>query len=522
MSRDPSEVAVLMRNITKRFPGVVANYRVNFDALEREIHVLLGENGAGKTTLMNILYGLYKPDEGEIYIRGERVSFSSPNDAISWGIGMIHQHFMLVPRFTVAENIILNTKPPGWPFIDTKKIAEEIRELAERYGIKIDPTARVDTLSVGEQERVEILKLLYREASILIMDEPTSVLSPLEVREMFNTLKKMVSEGKTVILITHKLKEALEIGDRITVLRKGRVVETVRPEETSEDELVRMMVGREISPVMEKPPPRDGESVLKVEDLVVLDQRGLPAVKEVSFEVRRGEILGIAGVAGNGQKELVEAILGLRRVESGRIVIGGEDVTNKPTAYILRRGGVAYIPEDRLARGLIPNFNLMENSILGIHRSPDFTKDLGPLKRAFLDYGKIRNHARSLIQNYSIVAPSETVLAKYLSGGNLQRLLIAREFYKGARVLIAEQPTRGLDISATDYVRRRIVDMRNHGAAVLLISGDLDELFVLSDRMGVMYEGRFYGPFNTARVDIETIGRLMVGQGEVSQECKAS
>lgn len=505
--------AVLMKGITKRFPGVLANDHIDFDALQGEIHVLLGENGAGKTTLMNILYGLYRPDEGEIYVKGRRVRISSPRDAIALGINMIHQHFMLVPRFTVAENIVLNTKPQGWPILDLRRISEEISELAMRYGLEVDPMARVDSLSVGEQQRVEILKMLYRKAEILIMDEPTAVLSPPEIRELFRTLRRMVKEGKTIILITHKLREALEIGDRITVLRKGRVVATVRHEEASETELIRMMVGREVLFRAEKLPVRSEEPVFRVWDLEVLDDRGLPALRGVSFDVKKGEIFGIAGVAGNGQKELIEAILGLRRVESGSIFLRGEEITNRPLSY--RMGmNIAYIPEDRVIRGLIPDFNLMDNSILGIHRRKPFARNLGVI--GIMNYGTVRKHAMKLINSYSIVAQSEEVLTKYLSGGNLQRLLIAREFYKGAALLIAEQPTRGLDVSASEYVRRKIVEMRNKGAGVLLISGDLDEILSLSDRIGVMYEGRLFGPLNVDEVDVEVIGMMMVG--EVSQD----
>ena len=504
---------VEMRGITKRFPGVVANDRIDFEVRAGEVHALLGENGAGKTTLMNVLYGLYQPDEGEIYIRGRRVTLRSPRDAIALGIGMVHQHFMLIPPLTVAENVVLGLPSSRGPFLDTDRAERRISELAQRYGLKVDPHAYVWQLSVGEQQRVEIIKALYRGASILILDEPTSVLTPPEVRELFSVLRRMAEEGNAVIFITHKLHEVMAVSDRVTVLRDGRVVSTVDTAGTSERQLAKMMVGREVLFQVSKRPVAKGKVALEVRDLWAMGDRGLPALKGISLSLRQGEILGIAGVAGNGQRELAEVITGLRRATKGKVLIGGKDMTNCPPAAIIGEG-VAYIPEERIRRGLIMDFSVAENAILETHNSPPFTDGW------FLNRREIDRYVEGLISDYGVKTPSKDAPVRHLSGGNLQRLLLARELSRRPKLLIASQPTRGLDVGATEYIRRRLVEQREKGTAILLISEDLDEVLSLSDRVAVMYEGEIVGIVPEGEADVEEIGMMMAGAGAPTSNSK--
>jgi simple sugar transport system ATP-binding protein len=490
--------------IVKRFPGVVANDHVNFSLRRGEIHAILGENGAGKTTLMNILYGLYHPDEGEIYVKGQPVELRRPNDAIRLGIGMVHQHFMLVPVFTVAENIILGQEIRRGPFLDLRRAVQEVRELSRRYGLEVDPEALVKDLPVGVQQRVEILKALYRNADILILDEPTAVLTPQETEELFRVMRHLQRQGVSIIFITHKLKEVLAVADRITVLRNGRVVGVLTPEEADEAHLAAMMVGREVMLTVEKAPARPGEEVLRVEDLRVRDDRGALAVDGVSFSVRAGEILGIAGVQGNGQTELIEALVGLRPVAGGRVFLLGEEVTGRPPRALIDRG-MAHIPEDRQKHGLVLPYSVADNLVLNAYDRPPFARGLQRQPQAILE------HARRLIALYDIRTPSPYTPARNLSGGNQQKVIAARELSRPIRLLVANQPTRGLDVGATEYIHRKIVEMRDQGVAVLLVSTELDEIFSLSDRIAVMYRGRIVAVLEAAEATLQQVGLLMAG-----------
>ena len=504
------DTVVRMVGIVKRFPGVLANDHVNFELRTGEIHALLGENGAGKTTLMNILYGIYHHDEGEIYIKGRRVNIRSPRDAMDLGIGMVHQHFMLVPSFTVAENVALGLKEVRL-VLDLNDIKERIKELSEKFGLRVDPDARIWQLSVGEKQRVEIIKALYRNAEILILDEPTSVLTPQEVSQLFSAIKIMVSEGLSVIFITHKLDEVFQVADRVTVMRRGKVVGILLASQTAKEELARLMVGREVLFKLQKEPVERGRPVLEVESLWALDDRGLLAVRGVSFKVKAGEILGVAGVAGNGQRELAEVIVGLREAQRGRIIIEGEDMTNKPPSEVLKRG-VAYIPEDRLKDGLIPDFSIAENLLLGKHRSPEFSKKLSRILSIYLiNWKKIIEYAAELIKEFNINPPCPWVRSRNLSGGNIQRLILARELSAKPKLIVACQPTRGLDVAATEYVRSFLLKQRAGGCAVLLISEDLDEVLQLSDRVMVMHEGKVMGIVPAEGVDLEEVGLMMAG-----------
>ena len=496
------EYAVVMKDIVKRFPAVTANDHVSLTVKKGEIHALLGENGAGKTTLMNILYGLYSPDHGEIYIYGQRVELHSPKDAIKLGIGMVHQHFTLVPSFTVLENIMLGMEN-GF-ILDKSPVRKRVMDLIEKYSLGLNPDNEVRSLSVGQQQKVEILKLLYRNASILILDEPTAVLTPQEVKSLFNFLRQMKTEGRSVIFISHKLNEVMEISDRVTVLRKGRVVGTRDIRDVDEHELAKMMVGREVIFRIKRPSKKsDGRTVLKTEDLWVLGDQGLHAVRGVSLEIRSGEILGIAGVSGNGQKEFAGALIGVRRVTKGRIYINGLDVTNKPPSEILSHG-VAYVPEDREEVGYFRDASIRDNLV--------FKNRYSFLRMSlFLDYSKMDSFADKIIHEYSIDTPTRSLPAKNLSGGNRQKLVIARELAIKPRLLIVNQPTRGLDVGATEYVRKRIIEQRNRGVAVLLISEDLEEVLMLSDRVAVFYEGEVMGIVDPERTSIEEIGLMMAG-----------
>lgn len=484
---------VRMVGITKRFPGVLANDSISFELRRGEIHGLLGENGAGKTTLMNILYGIYKPDRGEIYLEGRRVSIRSPRDAIRLGIGRVPQFPELVERLTVVENLapLLSRR------ILTRRNVEHVQKIAERYGFSVDLDAMVYELSLGERQRVEILKSLLRGVKVLILDEPTTVLTVKEVDTLFRTLEKMREEGKGVVFVSHKLSEVLKITDRITVLRRGKVVATVKTSDTDERKLARLMIGRRM-PKLKREKVKLGGEVLRVEGLHVLNDKGVEAVKGVSFTVRRGEILGIAGVAGNGQKELVEAIAGLREVEKGRILINGEEVSS-PFGF---RRFASHVPDDRIGMGILPSLTVMENIALTTYRS--FSK------RWFIDLNALRRFAENLVKKYSIVTPSLDTPVWQLSGGNLARLILARETSMGCRLLIAVHPTFGLDIASTDYVRRTLLKLRGK-AGILLVSEDLDEVLQLSDRIAVMYRGEFMGMFNAENVDVERIGLMMGG-----------
>lgn len=502
-----SENVVSMRGITKQFPGVLANDQVDFEARAGEIHALLGENGAGKTTLMNILYGIYQPDEGEIFVRGSQVEIRSPREAIQLGIGMIHQHFRLVTTHTVAENIVLGL-PENFLFPE-QAAGKKIGEFSSKYNLTVDPKARIWQLSAGEQQRVEIIKALYRGADILILDEPTSMLTPGEAEDLFAILKRMAEEGNTIIFITHKLEEVMAISDRVTVLRQGQVEATLETSQTNKRELARLMVGREVLFRIGKDKQKPGREVLRVEDLHTLNDKGLPAVSGVSLTISQGEIVGIAGVAGNGQRELVEALAGLRPVTRGRIFIDGQEITHSSPREIIE-SGVGYVPGERLT-ALVPDMSIAENLILKSYRHPRFSQ--GP----FLDGRSIANYADDLIARYEVSTPSRDTRLKLLSGGNIQRVMLARETSESPRLLIAAHPTSGLDVGAIEYIWKLLLTERERGVAVLLISEDLEEVFTLSDRIAVMFEGEFMGVLPVAEADLEEVGLMMAGSHRQQQ-----
>jgi simple sugar transport system ATP-binding protein len=500
-----------LRGITKRFPGVLANDQVNFDLRSGEVHALLGENGAGKSTLMNILYGLYTPDEGEILLRGKPIELGSTKAAIEHGIGMVHQHFMLIPVMTVAENIVLATEPRhAGVLLDYDTARKRVRELSERYGLLVDPDARVDRISVGQQQRVEILKALYRGAEILILDEPTAVLTPQEAKELFEILDSLKSQGKSIIFISHKLNEVLEVADRITTLRRGVVVDTIPAAGATEESLARMMVGREVLLRVEKQPGHPGDPLLQVEDLTVLDDRGLEMVRGVSFEVRGGEILGLAGVDANGQSELIDAIAGLRPVKGGRIVVDGHDLTHAKAKEALD-AGIGHIPEDRHRRGLVLPFTLTENLALHAYRKAPNSK------RGFLNLSAMTARARRLLEEFDVRGGTPTTPAAALSGGNQQKVVLAREIDGDPKVLIAAQPTRGLDVGAIEFVHGRLLEQRDAGRAILLVSLELEEILSLSDRILVIYEGRIAGEFPPTATE-EDLGFAMTGGRRSGEE----
>ncbi|MEB3860417.1 MAG: ABC transporter ATP-binding protein [Desulfurococcales archaeon] len=510
---------ILMEGVEKRFGDVVALRGVDFEVNKGEVVGLLGENGAGKTTLMNILYGLYRMDRGSIYVEGRRVNIRSPADAISHGIFMVHQHFKLVGNFTVLENIVLGTAgiPGSLKPARLESARARLEELMKSYGLRVEADAKVRDLPVGAQQKVEILKALYRGAKLLILDEPTTNLTPQEVDALFESIRGMVARGMSVVFITHKIREALDVADRIVVLRSGLKVGVLGKDEASEERLVKMMVGERLDPskslILRGSSPASGarragdggEEVLRVDGVSLLES-GTYKLRRVSLSVRRGEILGIAGVSGNGQRELAEVIMGIRRPSEGRVVIAGRDVTGAPTSRILEMG-VSYVPEDRIVDGILPTLSVAENIVLGIHRA----YSRGPLR--VMDYNSVREHAREAIRAYGIVAPSELAVAGRLSGGNIQKLLIARALLRKPRVLVAHNMTRGLDIATTDFVLKRVMELRDEGVGVLYISEDLDELMIVSDRIAVMYRGTIMGVLERREFDKYSIGRLMAGIG---------
>jgi ABC-type uncharacterized transport system ATPase subunit len=503
-------VVLEMRGITKRFPGIVANDDIGFDLLDGEVHALLGENGAGKSTLMNILYGLYHPDEGEILIKGKPVRLGSPSAAIDAGVGMVHQHFMLIPVMTVAENIVLAQEPTtGAVLLDIAEAERRVKEISDRYGLAVDPHARIDQITVGQQQRVEILKALYREADILVLDEPTAVLTPQEAKELFEVVRGLTERGKSIVFISHKLNEVLEIADRITVLRRGKLVETLSGEGATEDGLARLMVGREVLLRVAKTPAHPAEPLLQVDNLRVVDDRGIEQVRGVSFTVREGEILGIAGIDGNGQTELIDAMTGLRHAAEGTVKVGGIDVTARDVLGHFE-AGLGHVPEDRQRRGLVLEFSIAEN--LAIH---DFRKQ--PDSRfGWLYPRRLLQRAARLIREFDIRGGGPQTGAGGLSGGNQQKVVLAREIDRDPKVLIAAQPTRGLDVGAIEFVHRRLVEERDEGRGVLLVSLELEEILSLSDRILVMYEGEIAGEFPPDASE-EELGIAMTGGGRKVQ-----
>jgi simple sugar transport system ATP-binding protein len=502
------ELVLEMRGIRKEFPGIVANDDVDLDVRRGEVHALLGENGAGKSTLMNILYGLYKPDAGEIRLHGKPVVFASARDAIQAGIGMVHQHFMLIPVMTVAENIVLGAEPRDGVLLDERGAERRVRDLSERFGLAVNPSALVNEITVGQEQRVEILKALYRGADVLILDEPTAVLTPQEARELFEIIRSLQEDGKSIIFISHKLNEVLEIADRITVLRRGKKIETVPREGATEASLARAMVGRDVLLRVEKAPAQPGDVLLAVEDLHVFDERGIEKVRGVSFEVRAGEIVGIAGVDGNGQSELIEAITGLRKTDSGTVRVAGREL-REASARQMIDAGVGHIPEDRQRRGLVLEFTIAENIALHDYASPP------DAKWGWLFPARLIDRARRLIKEFDVRGGGPLTRAGGLSGGNQQKVVVAREIERDPKVLIAAQPTRGLDVGAIEYLHRRIVAERDEGRAVLLVSLELEEIFSLSDRILVIYEGEIVGE-HTGEVSEQEIGLEMLGGRERS------
>jgi len=493
-----------MRGITKRFPGVLANDKVDFDVHSGEVHALLGENGAGKSTLMKILYGLYHPDEGEILLNGKPVSISSPNDSINLGIGMIHQHFMLVQTLTVAENVALGLPSSRGALTDLDRVSKRIIELADIYGLRIDPSAYIWQLSVGQQQRVEIIKALYRGAALLILDEPTAVLTPQEVDELFVIMRQMVKDGHALIFISHKLHEVVEISNRVTVLRDGRKIGTRPTSETTKQDLANWMVGREVGFVPDRGEVEIKEARLKLDQVACGSDRGTPGLRGVSLEVHSGEILGIAGVSGNGQRELAETITGLRKVTGGKVFLEGKEITNLTPGEITDRM-LSYIPEERMRDSMINEFTVAENMILREHHKMPYSRS------GFLNLRDISKHADDLIKQFRVKTPSQETHARNLSGGNIQKVVLARELSRNPRAIIAAQPTRGLDIGATEYVREQLLVERRKGAAIMLISEDLDEILALSDRIAVIYEGQVMDIVPRAEATPEKLGLLMAG-----------
>jgi len=509
---DFSTKVIEMKGITKKFGNFVANDNIDLTVHKGEIHALLGENGAGKTTLMNVLYGLYTPTSGEIMINGEKVEITNPNIAIQHGIGMVHQHFMLVDVFTVVENIMLGmettVKKGNWDTgrLDVKKARQQVKELSKKYGLYVDPDAKIEDITVGMQQRVEILKALYRGADILIFDEPTAVLTPQEIDELIDIMKNLTSQGKTIIIITHKLKEIKQSADFCTIIRRGKKIDTVKVNEVTEEDLAEKMVGRQVSFVVDKKKLEKGEVVLDIDNIVVKDNRKLKAVDGLSLKLYSGEILGIAGIDGNGQSELIEGITGLRSIESGNVILKGENVANSTPKHIIEKG-MSTIPEDRQRRGLVLDFTIGENFILENYHKEPFAK------KGKLQHTEISKNAKELIRKFDVRPQDENQYAKALSGGNQQKVIIAREVSNDPDVLIAAQPTRGLDVGAIEFVHKSLVEQRDRGKAVLLISFELDEVMNLSDRIAVIYDGKIVSVLDAKEADEKILGYLMAGGG---------
>ncbi|GFZ82690.1 ABC transporter ATP-binding protein [Paenibacillus marchantiophytorum] len=499
-----AETVVEMRGITKKFPGIVANDDISFSVKKGEIHALLGENGAGKSTLMNILFGLYEPDEGQILIRGNRVKMKTPNDASRLGIGMVHQHFMLIKPFTVTENIILGSEPYTFPAINKKEAKQKVNQISQKYGLAVDPNAKISDITVGMEQRVEILKTLYRGADILIFDEPTAVLTPQEIEELLKIMKNLVREGKTIILITHKLKEIMAVCDHVTIIRRGKVVGSVHTSETSPAELAAKMVGKEVSFEVQKKEAQPGQAVLEVTQATAVNEKRMKVLNEINLEVKSGEIVGIAGVDGNGQSELIEAITGLRKITSGQIILKGKDITNKSARAIIETG-MSHIPEDRHRRGLVLDFSIGENMVLETYYKAPFSNH-GMVKEK-----EVFRYANRLFEEYDVRTPSAHVHARSLSGGNQQKAIIAREIDKHPDLLIAAQPTRGVDVGAIEFIHKRLVEQRDKGTAVLLVSFELDEVMQLSDRIAVIYEGKIVAVVDAKHTSEKELGYLMAG-----------
>lgn len=500
-----AEEVLRVEGVTKRFPGVLANDHIDLTLNKGEVLAMLGENGAGKSTLMNIIYGLYTPDEGSIYVNGEPVEIYNPEDAIAYGIGMVHQHFMLVPILTVAENIMLGVENVrNGIILDQDRTAREIEKLSKQYGLMIDPRAIVEDLPVGDQQRAEIIKALYRGAEILILDEPTAVLTPQEADDFFDVMRSLTEQGKSIIFITHKLREVMDVADRVAVLRDGRLVGITTPTETSQAALANMMVGREVVLQVEKKSLEPGDVVMTVQDMQVEDDRGHMAVSGVSFEVRAGEVLGIAGVQGNGQRELVEALTGLRTVEAGRVKIAGYDTTNASPREVIELG-TAHIPEDRHKHGVVLAYPVANNLVLCTYYQPPFTQ------RFNLQSEAIEVNAQRLVEAFDIRTPSVETPASSLSGGNQQKVIVAREFSRDVKLLIAAQPTRGIDVGSIEFIHRNIIAQRDAGTGVLLVSAELEEIMALSDRIAVMYKGEIIDTVPAAAATREQLGLLMAG-----------
>lgn len=496
-----------MRGIRKEFPGIVANDDITLQVKKGEIHALLGENGAGKSTLMNVLFGLYKPEEGDIYVKGEKVNITDPNVANDLGIGMVHQHFMLIDKFTVTENIILGSEPTNKGRLDIKKASKKVKALSEQYGLDVNPGKKVEDISVGMQQRVEILKTLYRGADILIFDEPTAVLTPIEVKELTKIFKLLVKEGKSIILITHKLKEIMEICDRCTVIRRGKGIGSVTVAETNPDKLASMMVGRQVNTKVNDEPYDPKGDVLKVTDLTVLDSRKVSVVNQLNLTVKGGEILGIAGVDGNGQTELIEAIAGLRKVKSGSVSLNQKDITNLSPRKVTKRG-LGHIPEDRHKHGLVLDFTVGENIVLQTYYQKPYAT------ASVMHYNHIYEKAEKLIKEYDVRTPDAHTPARALSGGNQQKAIVAREIDRSPDLLIAAQPTRGLDVGAIEFIHNKLLEERRQGKAILLISFELDEIINLSDRIAVIYEGQIIDIVTPKETNENELGLLMAGQKE--------
>lgn len=504
-----AEYAVEMHNISKHFPLVMANDDVTFTVQQSEIHALVGENGAGKSTLMNILYGLLHADSGTVAVSGKQVRFAGPGDAIARGIGMVHQHFMLIPPLTVAENVVLGQEPSKKGLVDMARANQIVQDLSDQYGLKVDPAAKVETLSVGIEQRIEIIKVLYRGAEILILDEPTAVLTPQEVDELFEILRALKDQGKTIIFITHKLQEVMAVSDTVTVMRRGKVVGTISTQDTTRQEIATMMVGRQVLFRVERTPAESGEVVLTVKDLNALDNKDLPALRDISFSVREGEIFGIAGVEGNGQSELVEVLTGLRKAKSGQVELNGQVITNC-SPRLIRENGIGHIPEDRHRRGLVLDFNVAQNMVLGIHYRKPFVRHL---LLDVINFGPIKEKAERLLKEFDIRPPDQENLAGNLSGGNQQKVIVAREFDQNPKLLIAAQPTRGIDVGSIEFIHQRLLQARDKGKAVLLISADLEEILSISDRIAVIYEGRIVGTLDPTEATEERLGLMMTGGG---------